>query len=78
MENKGEIYQRSLIDPEWEVGWSLETKGGSGLQTTVHVAVRGAFRGQKRFGGNHYRGAFGVGSYINKVEFLKDYFIGTR
>ena len=47
------------------------------METTGHVVDCGAFRRQKRFGGNRRRGASGVGSYINKVDLLKYYFIGT-
>ena len=45
------------MDMEWEVARWLETKGGSGMQTTVHAAACGAFRGQKRFGKNCRKGA---------------------
>ena len=51
--NKGKIHRRYLTDLEWEVAWYLETKGGSGMQTIVHAATRGAFHGKKWFGGNH-------------------------
>ena len=63
------------MDPEREVAWWLEIKGGSGMETTEHVVDCGAFQRQKRFGGNRRRGASGVGSYINKVDLLKSYFL---
>ena len=65
------------MDPERKVAQWLEIKGGSRMETTVHVVDCGAFRRQKRFGGNRQRGASGVGSYINKVDLFDDYFIGA-
>ena len=56
----------------------LEIKGGSRMETMRHVVDGGAFRRQKRFGGNRRRGGSGVGSYINKVDLFKDYFIGSE
>ena len=73
--NKGKLHQWSLTDPEREVARWLETKSGSGVETTIHVACCGAFHGQKQFGRNCWRGASGVGSYISKVDLLKNYFL---
>ena len=52
LENKGKMHRQSFTDPEREVAWWLETKSGSGMETTVHTAVCGAFRGKKQFGRN--------------------------
>ena len=52
LENKGKMHQQSSMDPEDGVVRGLEKKSGSGMETTVHAVVCGAFRGEKQFEGN--------------------------
>ena len=52
LENKGKMHRRSLTDLEDGVARWLEMKSGSGMETMVHVAVCGAFRGEKQLEGN--------------------------
>ena len=52
LENKVKMHLCSSSDPEDRVARWLEKKSGSGIETAVHVAVCGTFRGEKRFEGN--------------------------